>query len=85
MPEKITEAGNYIYVFLDESKLSAMPSYQQGGYVHDSLLSGYDADRNGFFAIAQVDYHKKAVFYPAEELEEAYRSGSIPVHQKKRN
>ena len=72
--KQITEAGNYIYVFLDESKLSVMPSYGRGSHIHDSLLYGYDADRNGFFAIAQVDYHKKEVFYPAEELEEAYRS-----------
>ena len=26
--KQITEAGNYIYVFLDESKLHAMPSYR---------------------------------------------------------
>ena len=72
--KQITEAGNYIYVFLDESKLSVMPSYGRGSHIHDSLLYGYDADRNGFFAIAQVDYHKKEVFYPADELEEAYHS-----------
>ena len=72
--KQIAEAGNYIYVFLDESKLSAMPSYGDKSYIHDSLLYGYDADRNGFLAIAQVDYHKKEVFYPADELEGAYRS-----------
>ena len=73
--KQIMEAGNYIYVFLDESKLSAMPSYGRGSHIHDSLLYGYDADRNGFFSIAQVDYYKQEVFYSAEELEEAYRSG----------
>ena len=53
----------------------SVASYGRGSHIHDSLLYGYDADRNGFFSIAQVDYYKQEVFYSAEELEEAYRSG----------
>lgn len=73
--KQITEAGNYIYVFLDESKLSVMPSYGSNSYIHDSLLYGYDAERDGFFALAQIGYHKEEVFYTSEEFEKAYRSG----------
>ena len=82
--KQMTEAGNYIYVFLDESKLSAMPSYQHKSYIHDSLLYGYDADRNGFLRSLRLTITKRRFsILPRNWRRLTVRV--IPVHQKKRN
>lgn len=75
--QQVLKAGNYIYVFLDESYLSDMPAYGGSPYIHDSLVYGYDEQTDEFIALARVNLKMQEVRYSCHDFVRAYESSGI--------
>ncbi|MEV0289188.1 hypothetical protein AB0H36_34135 [Kribbella sp. NPDC050820] len=66
------DAGSYVIVFVDQSRLRATPQ----PFLHELLIFGYDALDNVFLAVGFDDERPiRELTVPAAALDSAYRSG----------
>lgn len=70
--------GRYIEILVDEYYLSCKPAYKEWHFIHQSLIYGYDDDRECFQVLGfsrAGDYRKIEMSF--NEVEEAFYNSSI--------
>ncbi len=70
------DAGYYLVIFADEYYLPQKLSFNKKHFVHDSLIYGYDNEKQQIKAIAFDIKHKfNKILYNYEQYKKAFRSG----------
>lgn len=71
------KANSYCYIFLDEYYIEASNYYRKNKRIHDSLIYGYDAEKDCFLAIA-MNHNERLdkLQYPVSQFVEAYTSAA---------